>query len=178
MADIDIARKPGGQYSTILMLVAILSVVGLMAWLAMESSRRQGMSVNEEAAAAAPRAGAAASGDEIAFETVSSAPAQYDGQTVTIASMPIAAALGPRVLWSDVSTAEPFLVVVPEGTQGAAPGRTITATGTVTAVTPEIVDQWEQSGAMDAGSREVAVSAPYFLQVTQVLESGDTPPAP
>lgn len=178
MADIDVARKPGGQYSTILMLVAILAVVGLMAWLAMESSRRTGMSVDEGGAAApaASGTGTAAQGGGIAFATLSASPQQYDGQMVTVTEMPIAATLGPRVLWSDVSTADPFLVIVPEGTQGAGAGQTISATGTVTPVTPELVDQWAQAGAMDAGSRDVALSAPYVLQVTEVTESAATPP--
>jgi hypothetical protein len=181
MADIDVVPKPGptekpvGQYSTILMIVAILAVVGLMGWLAYESSRRAPLAVQEEAR---PRQAGA---DEVPFATVATALPEYEGRTVTISEMPIGATLGPRVFWTDVPGNDPFLLEVPEGLaggEGVAVGQTVTATGSVVPIDQAIIDQWVQAGAIDEGSREVAELATHYMLVSDVLVAAPTQQQP
>jgi hypothetical protein len=174
MADISVARKSGGQYTWVWMIVALVTVVGLMWWLAVQSEETRRAAVVDES----PRARVAATptgpaGEAAELAAIAAAPDTYQDRRVQLTDVSVAATLGSRAFWADVPGANPFLVVLsPDMAQPLAPaaGQTLDLQGTVAAVDEALLDQWVQSGAIQPGAREEAAFATHYLLADQASQ--------
>lgn len=175
MADIDVAQKDAGEKTWIWATVAVLAVVGLMLWLATQEKTDMGPAVMEdettEATAGAGTDMPAAEPTELS--EIATSPEDYMATTVAVERARVAATLGPRAFWADIPGQNPFLVVVSEdaGNAEIASGERLDLEGAVAEVTPEIVDQWVESGTLNEGARDEAEFATHYLQATRVRQA-------
>jgi hypothetical protein len=171
MADISVEQRSGGQKTWIWALVAIVAVIGLMAWLARESAEigRTAAIVEADAAAAAAaddEEEAAAGTQTAELAELANNPDAYAGQTVRVLSVPVAAPLGPRAFWADIPGQNPFLVVLGTnvtGVQMPVSGQQYNLTGTVQPVTEQNIQDWATGGTISEGSRDEASFATHYL---------------
>jgi hypothetical protein len=185
MADIDVVRKQDGAASTgglagggmtwLWAAIAILSVAGLMAWLAIQSNRITTAAVVQEGAPAGTTPGAAgAAGDAETAElaAVAGAPDTFVGRRLRVENVGVAATLGPSAFWGDIPGANPFLVLfspnvtIQPQLEG---GQRYTVQGIINEVTEADVDQWVQSGAIRPGARDEAAFATHYLLAEQIV---------
>jgi hypothetical protein len=177
MAEISVEQKKGGNHTWIWATLAVVAVVGLMVWLASQDVATAPVAVEEDTAAE----GATVAGNAEAAElpAIAADPAGFSGRPLSVTAVPVAATLGTRAFWADIPGANPFLVVVTP--EAATPGlieagQTVNLQGSVAAVTPELVDQWVQEGAVQPASREEATFATHYLLADQ-LAAGAAPAA-
>lgn len=171
MADIDVARKPGGQNTWLWAVVAILAVGGLMVWLAIQSQRVNTAAVVQEDTVQADEA-APAAGEQVELAALGLAPQDYEGEQVEVAQVPVAAVLGPRAFWGEIPGANPFLVVLGSGVQAPgelAAGQSYRVRGTVRPVTEEVLDSWVEGGVINPGARDEAGFATHYLEAQALL---------
>ena len=95
----------------------------------------------------------------------------YVGQVVRVAPTPVASALGRQGFWLDAPQS-PFLVSYsPEllaDSVVAAPGSTVTVTGTVIAMTDSIAASWQQAGRIGEGDQLAASFATHFIEAQRI----------
>jgi hypothetical protein len=169
MADIDVVQKPAGNLAWLWALIAVLSVAGLMAWLAVQSDRTTTAAlVQEQPGERRARGGPAAERVEIA--ALAANPDTYQGERIQVDAA-VAAQLGPRAFWGDVRGANPFLIVATEGAglAGVQAGNVYTVQGMVVTVTESAVDRWVAEGAVGEGARDEATFATHALLVDEVV---------
>lgn len=171
MANISVEQKAGSRNSWILMAVAILAVVGLMAWLASatEDASRT-VAVDEGAAADTTRA--AAAGGAVALSEINAAPDTYAGRQVRVENVEVANKIGPRAFWANTGDGNQFLVALGSAvtdTTAIAQGNAVTVSGMVVPRTDEVLEGWVQSGAVRPEAREDALFATHYLEVTEVV---------
>lgn len=174
MADISVARKSGGQYTWVWMIVALVTVIGLMWWLAVQSEATRQAAVVDETAReqreAASNAPAGPAGEAAELPAIAATPETYLDRRVQLNNVAVAATLGSGAFWADVPGANPFLVVLsPDMAQRPTPasGQTLNLQGTVAAVDDALLDQWVQSGTIQPGAREEAAFATHYLLADQ-----------
>lgn len=177
MADIDVqhkatARPAGGksiaQQTWVWALVAVLSVVGLMWWLASASESVRETAVVQETPGRTddPAAGGAPAAEAAELGGIAAAPEGFVGRRIEVDGVQVAATLGPRAFWADVPGANPFLVLfTPDMTQQVqlASGQRLNVQGSVAAVTDSLLDVWVQSGAIRSQARDEAAFATHYL---------------
>lgn len=172
MADIDVEQHEGGQKTWIWMAIAIVSVLALMFWLASQDADTGPVVMEEDGATADTVVDEDASGTEtVELAALGATPDQYMGRTLRIENAQVAATLGPRAFWANISGQNPFLVVANEdagNTGSIASGNELELRGTVAEVTEEIVDQWIADGAVNEGARDEATFATHYLAADRI----------
>ena len=179
MADISVEQNSsaGQQNTWIWATVAVLAVVGLMAWLATRPVQTTPVA-DEGTGTEATTAAAFGSGETVELSVLGGAPDTYLNRQVTVQGASVAAALGPRAFWADIPGANPFLVVLGEGAEGVgapAPGQSYDLSGTVQAVDEATINQWVTAGTINQGARDEASFATHYLQATQARPAAAWP---
>lgn len=181
MADISVERKQGsgggGNAMTIVWaIVAIASVVGLMAWLlSTQGTTTQVVTEGETGDTLAAESGGATetAGEAADLPSIGAAPDSYVGRNLQVSGVEVAAVLGNRGFWADVPGTNPFLVILePDVTDTAwlESGATVTVEGTVEPVTDATLDQWVQAEAIRPAARDEASFATHYLRATGVQQ--------
>jgi hypothetical protein len=181
MADIDVVEKRSqgageDQRLTWLMAaLAILSVVGLMAWLAVQSDRiTTAAAIAEQTAAAdalADRDARRAGVEPAELGVVAADPDAFVGRRLQISDVEVAAPLGPSAFWGNIPGANPFLVLFsPNVTvqQEVASGQTYDVQGVINVVNDSLLNAWVESGAIRPGARDEAGFATHYLLAEQI----------
>ena len=95
----------------------------------------------------------------------------YEGQVVRVEPTQVASALGQQGFWLDAPQS-PFLVSYsPEllaDSVVAAPGSTVTVTGTVLAMNDSIAASWLEAGRIGEGDQLAASFASYFIEAQRI----------
>src|SRR5680860_1087633 len=105
MADIDVAPMTKGQNTWIWPLIAAIAVLALMFWLA---SRTEDITTAVPMEADSAAVDAAAAGQTVELAAIAAAPDSFANQTVTVADAQVAAKLGDRAFWAEITGANPF----------------------------------------------------------------------
>jgi hypothetical protein len=174
MAEIDIEQKQAGQKTWVWASLAIVAVVGLMLWLASQEVDEGPVMAEGDTTGIEQTAGgqpADEPGTEVVELTaIAGDAASFTGRTVRVNDVDVAATLGDRGFWANVSGQNPFLVIVDEGAgdvelQG---GEGLSVRGTVVEVTKALADEWVAGGAIREGARDEATFASYYLRADQI----------
>jgi hypothetical protein len=166
MADISVEQDSGRKTTWIWAAVAILAVVGLMAWLASQSENLERAAIVEGDAPAASADERRLTADRVELAELSNNPDAYAGQTVAVENAQVAAALGPRAFWAEIPGQNPFLVILGTNVQDVqmpVAGQRLDLQGTVQPVTEQQLDEWVTAETVAAGSRDEAAFATHFL---------------
>ena len=169
MADTTVERDKGGNLTWLWALLAVLAVIGLMVWLASQDVEEGPVAVEEESAVVAE--GATTGAEAAELTAIAAAPATFEGRPVQVNGVNVAASLGTRTFWADVPGANPFLVVLAPAVanpEAAAIGSTVGLQGTVVPVTPELISEWVQQGALNEGARAEAEFATHAIQAERL----------
>ncbi len=170
MADINVEAKQDGNKSWILALVAILAIVGLMAWLfSTQSTTTQVVTDTVGADTAAVEEASTAETAELA--AVGAAPDSFAGRVIRVEDVDVAAVLGERGFWADVPGANPFLVILGPEVADAAwlnGDATLSMEGTVEPVTEEVLDEWVTGTIIREQARDEAGFATHYFQAVDV----------
>jgi hypothetical protein len=152
-----------------MIMIAALVVVGaFLAWLAMTS---------EPSVVATPDEGGSDNPTAIASGTVVT-PAdfeanvkQYQGQTIELRNVPVAQLMGTQIVWIELPSGAPFLVKMDSAlvAGGARPSGRVDIVGTVQEKTSQVLDQWEQRGALEnAGHRAQAEYGTSYIEASAI----------
>lgn len=170
MADIDVEQKKAGQQTWIWALVAIISVLALMLWLASQPEETGPVVMEDDTTAVG------ADADEPGTETVeltaiAAAPGDFAGRTIRVEGVEVVATLGPRAFWANIPGQNPFLVIVEEGAGDAAlvaAQQDVNIRGAVGEVTEALVDEWIAAGAVNQGARDEATFATHAIVADRI----------
>ena len=146
-----------------------LALVGLMAC-------GGGEPAEEEVVEEAPEAPAAPAMPEatVVEGAALANPAAYNGQTIRVNGLQVNSQVGNSAVFVNLPTSPaptPFLIHFASPPVPAA-GRTIDVVGTVTPVTPELVDGWVSSGAITENDRLMVEFASHYLESQAVQAAG------
>jgi hypothetical protein len=159
-----------GEPATALWAVGALVVIGVfVAWLAMMAKPSVTPTIAPDSAQAADTAAAARQVTAAEFETN---PDSFRGQTIELMDVAVQQQLGRSIVWVELSRG-PFLVklsdaLLSSGAMPAAQAR-VNVRGTVTEMTPAVLDGWQQAGVLaDAGQRTQAEFATSYIEATAI----------
>lgn len=166
------SRKQGGT-NIIPVAVALVTVALFIGWLATREAPEP-VAV-EEPDTPTDVADADDQGPATTIEDadiLSGAGAQeYVNRNVQLERTPVITSLGARLVWIELPSGSPYLVLLPQGT--AAPSGTVTLTGMIRQKTDAVLDEWEQSGVLE--SEDHRLQAEYgstYLEARQVQPAG------
>ncbi|HET7273559.1 MAG TPA: hypothetical protein VFI91_00145 [Longimicrobiaceae bacterium] len=169
MAEIDVAPKRKAQNTWIWQIIAIVAVIALMVWLAGRSADlTTAVPVETDSADVATTTPA---GEAVELAAIAAAPDTFIGRTVAVSGVPVAATLGERAFWAEISGANPFLVVLAPEVANAdviAVGSTLDVSGSVAAVSDSLVTQWVDGGSIPESSRAEAAFATHYLLAEEI----------
>ena len=163
-----------------LMLLTFLAIAGFMWWL---SQNAETTSVSLDAgtegdSVTVPQAGGG--GVVVTEDNLKTAPAQFEGQVVSI-TLPVAMAVGTQAFFLDVTDA-PFLVKLSDALiqQGqAVPQGDVTVTGPLMAMTDSIRQDWLSKGIIPPSDEILVEFATHFIEARTVAAAAPSaPPAP
>ncbi|HUG36081.1 MAG TPA: hypothetical protein VML54_03970 [Candidatus Limnocylindrales bacterium] len=168
------SRRGAVDLGMVLMVLSFVVIGFFLYWL-------QGQAAMERAAATVvvDTAGAVPEDDPdsgatsvAAADLVSGAGAgAYEGQVVRVSPTEVASALGRQGFWLDAPQS-PFLVSYsPEllaDSVVAAPGSTVTVTGTVIAMNDSVAGSWFEAGRIGEGDQLAASFASFFIEATRI----------
>lgn len=167
----DISVKKGTDLTWLWAIAAVIAVGALMAWLYVNRPADTGVVMTDAEDTTASVETAAATAVEL--EAVGAAPADYVGQQIQVADVPVTVLLGPKAFWADVPGQSPLFVAVDSSVEDASwvtEGATLSVEGSVQPITPEALDAMVQSQALLPEGRMQAEIATHYLNVTGLSE--------
>jgi hypothetical protein len=156
---------------TLQLFMGSLALVGVMACGGGEPAEE------EPAAEAAPEAPAAPTMPEatvVEAAQLATGAAALEGQTVRVNGLAVNSQVGTSAVFVNLPTSPaptPFLIHFSAPPVPAA-GRSIDVVGTVTPVTPELVNGWVSSGAITENDRLMVEFASHYLESQAVQPAG------
>ena len=168
------SRRGAVDLGVILMVLSFVVIGYFLYWLqGQAAAERAAATVVEDTTDAMPDDDADSGATRVAAaDLVTGAGAgAFEGQLVRVEPTPVASALGRQGFWLDAPQS-PFLVSYsPEllaDSVVAAPGSTVTVTGTVTAMTDSIAASWLEAGRIGEGDQLAASFASYFIEAQRI----------
>jgi hypothetical protein len=160
-----------------LMILAALSIAGFVWWLSVFTEPTQFAVAQEEAV---EDAGAAPTLELSTFEQRADDMA---GSRLRLQGVEVATSIGPRAFLTSLPEGKPYVIrLMPAaGDLNLMGGEIVDVTGTVRAMSNEVLDAWEAEGVItDPTAREIASFGITFIEaeaVTRRPATDDTPPA-
>lgn len=166
MAEINVERKPAGNYTWALVALSLVLIAGFFWWLSVNAEPTSGPIVQEETEEEV----------EPGVTTVTLAelesPQALLGQVVRIEQVPVGSRMGSQAFWAQLPNQNPFLFKLPSGEQVSS-GETVGVTGTVVQMTDSVLTAWQESGAIaDEIELQEAQFAEHFVDATRVRHAG------
>lgn len=161
-----------GAATWLIMLAALVVVGAFLAWLAMTSEPSVVATPDEGGSNAAV---AGASGTVVAPADFETNVKQYYGQVIELHNVPVAQLMGTQIVWIELPSGAPFLVKMDSAlvATGAHPAGRVDIVGTVMEKTPQILDQWQQGGALEnAGHRAQAEYGTSYIEASTIRTAG------
>jgi hypothetical protein len=156
------------------MLAALVLVGAFLAWLAM-TSEPSVVATPDENGSDDTTAVVGATGTVVPPADFETNVKQYYGQTIELRNVPVAQLMGTQVVWIELPSGAPFLVKMDSAlvAGGARPAGRVDIVGTVQEKTPQVLDQWEQSGALEnAGHRAQAEYGTSYIEASAIRAAG------
>jgi hypothetical protein len=166
------SRRGATNLGTPLMIVAFVVIGVFLYWLSAQAAAERAQQEVEETPAedTMPTVQIVPVGD---LETDAT---PYEGQELRIERTNVASALGEQGFWLETPSGNPFLVSMGPEVQAAGvsvtPGRPVTVTGTVHAMSDSVLTAWVDGGTIAEGDRIVAEFATHYLEATDVRTMG------
>lgn len=160
-----------GRFGWLWMVVAVLSIGGLMAWLGANAQPGTVAVVEEEAAPV--DFGAA---EVVLLDDLAADPSVFLSRAIRMNSFPVSSRLGNYAFWAVASNGMPFLAkldkALVDGGLVVQDGQYLTVVGQVREVSPAVLDAWEAEGVLaTADDRMVAEFATAYLDVVQAAHA-------
>jgi hypothetical protein len=163
------ASAGGGGASWALAVVALLVMVGFLAWLAMTSEPSVPVVIQED-----PVPEALAGGTVVSPADFEASMAQYMGQEIQLNGVVVASKMTPQLLWIELPGGTAFPVKTDSLTSLPIPENArVTVVGRVYAKTDSVLNAWQQAGALrTAGDRAQAEFGTSFIEA-RTIRSGN-----
>jgi hypothetical protein len=162
------SRKGAAGSTTILMVLAFVTMAGFLYWLNMSAESIE-VEVVEAAGTEADFTGAVA----VAADSFGVDPAAYSGQTVRISNLPVSGVFGQEAFFVTIEAiGNPYLVKL--GADPIAdgilvfPGDVVAVTGVVGDMSEELAASWVEAGVIGEGEDMVAMINPTFITATVI----------
>lgn len=177
MADESRKAKSSGSLTWLWMILALISVVGFLAWLGMASEPTSVAVVEteeEEAEIMAPGASI------VPKDTLAANKPAYEAQLIQVPNVVATGSLGPRVFWGelgDASNQVPILIrldsVAAAGIQTQM-GAAYTVAGLLFPMSDSLAGAWYEEGLLEGeGERMQAGFADYYIQASHIRPTRD-----
>jgi len=160
-----------------LMILAALSIVGFVWWLSVFTEPTQFAVAQEETAEEANGAPA------LELATFEQRADDMADSRLRLQGIEVATSIGPRAFLTSLPEGKPYVVrLMPAvGDLNVSAGDVLNVTGTVRAMSDEVLDAWEAEGVItDPTARDIAGFGMTFLEAEAVTvrPPADAPPAP
>lgn len=163
MAEINVERKPAGNYTWALVALSLVLIAGFFWWLSVNAEPTSGPVVQEDPEEEQLEAGVSA----VTLAQLQGADSLL-GRAVQVRDMPVGSRMGTQAFWTQLPDQNAFLVKLPAGEQVTS-GERVTVTGAVVQMTDSVLSAWEQSGAIqDEIERAEAEFAQLFIEASRV----------
>lgn len=161
----DNSRRGAADLGMPLMVVAFLVIGGFMYWLQAEAATQKALQLVE---VTEPEVATDASGATIIDPAdIQLDASSFEGQLIRIEHLNVASLLGTQGFWLELPNGNPFLVSMNDAVMAQAlaitMGGTATASGMLTAMTPEIAQAWVDAGTIGEGDQLAAEFATHYL---------------
>lgn len=169
-------RGSGSQLTLVWMGIAIVLVIGLVYWLAVNSEPSRVAAIVEEDTVAVADDGATV----VSADVFAGNPDQYRGQNVELRDVVVAAPIGNHAFWLDLPR-QPFLVrmspaLVSEG-RNVQSGDRVTVAGVVVERSDSVLAAWQNEGVISSeGQRLEMEFATTFIEARRVVAGQPTAP--
>lgn len=174
------ARLGAASLTIPLMVLTFVAIGAFMWWLNQNASTTSVSSLDDGTEEDSVTVPSAAGGTVVTEEHLKTAPAQFEGQVVSI-TLPVAMAVGTQAFFLDVTDA-PFLVKLSDALiqQGqAVPQGEVTVTGPLMAMTDSIRRDWLSKGIIPQSDEILVEFATHFIEARTVAAAAPSaPPAP
>ncbi|MGH7448859.1 MAG: hypothetical protein ACRELT_14910 [Longimicrobiales bacterium] len=178
MAKTDVSGRTGGT-NLIPVAVAVIAVGLFFGWVATREPPEAVAVVEPDAAPVTNEdaAGPATAIEPDVLNQTASARALI-GETVELASVPVSDVLGGQMFWIELPGGSPYLVKLDSATVAGggalpAPGSSVRVVGRLLEKTPEVLDSWMASGALeDSNQRMLAEFGSTFIEARRVEPAG------
>lgn len=144
-----------------LMILAALSIAGFVWWLSVFTEPTQFALAQEEAAEAEDATPA------LALTAFEQRAAEMVGARVRLEGLEVATSIGPMAFLTSLPEGTPYVVRIMPSVENPElnSGDRVNVTGTVRAMSPEVLDAWEAEGVItDPTAREIAGFGATFLE--------------
>ncbi len=166
------SRRGASNLGIPLMLLSFILLGGFLYWLYITAVPTEPAVTEQADSTAADMTAIAADPGSLAIDA-----SQYEGQTVRLPALEVAAAVGRRAFFLNLTDQTPFLVrmdsaLVARGM--TVPTGRVRVVGDVVPMTDSIITQWTSAGDITEGDRPVVEFATHFILAHQVQSA---PPA-
>lgn len=171
MAEINVERKPSGQFTWLWVALSLVLMVGFFWWLSVKAEPTSGPIVQEETPEEE------AEGAAVTPEQLAAGAAAYAGQDVRLRDVTIASRMGAQAFWIQLPNDQPFLVKLDSalvaGGRTVAGGQRVSVAGRLHAMSDSVLDAWQQSGGIaDEVERAEAEFAQHFIEARELTAQG------
>jgi hypothetical protein len=160
-----------------LMILAALSIAGFVWWLSVFTEPTQFAVAQEEAVEEADGV------PTLELATFEQRADDMAGSRLRLQGLEVATSIGPRAFLASLPEGKPYVIrLMPAvGDLNVTGGEILDVTGTVRAMSDEVLDAWEAEGVItDPTAREIASFGLTFFEAEAVMRrpaTDDTPPA-
>lgn len=174
MSSVRVDRRRGGGVPTwVLALLAVVLVVGFMAWLSVAAEPSNPGGVDGDGTSGRDTLAArAAEVPAVDLTSFANDPRQYEGSEIRLVDVPVDSRLGTRAFWLKLPNQGLYLVrsTVPR-TADVQPGQTVSVAGSILPMGDSVVTAWIGEGSITADQEMEARYATSFMDAWYVAPS-------
>lgn len=163
------SRRGAVEMGTVLMIVAFAVIAGFLYWLNGQAAQERALDIVEDTTSAMVDDYDAAI--PIGASDIMTDASAYEGQLVRLQPQTVLSLVGQQGFMLDFPSG-PFLVSMSDSliadSLAVQAGDVVRVTGTITAMTPEIAQGWQEAGRLNEGERMVAEFAVHFLAAEDI----------